>query len=598
MTYTITDFTNSARYNYGRYLLYDRAFPNLYDGMKPVQRRVLWAMYANNVKKLTKSANIVGYVYPYHPHGSSYGTLVNMTMKNRQHIQPVEGKGNWGDAMSSEIIEAADRYTEAKLSKHSQIYLKEVNNKGVDFEKSYDGKKDIVTVFPVTAPMLLFNYNTGIGMGYATTLLPFNTKDIYNILEAKLNDKDYELVYPDFANGCTIVENKVELDKLYKTGKARFILSSQYEIINDKEIIIKSIPENVTREVVVKEIEDLAKEKVIPEIKRVVDTTGFNGFEISIEVKKDAERVMKILLQKTSLTKSISSNLNVIADDQFYQLGVDEVLNRWIDWRKQVVKRELDVYLDKVNKEMNKLETILSVKRNKDTIIPIIMESKEVEKDLSKWYNEEQIQLILSMKLQQLTKNDEGKIKTKLNELNNLIGKIAGVNINDLILKAYRETVPMLERKSQVIKPLEKVKIKKEKEVLKFDIKNGIIVEGNKELKDNERLVIADEENNLYSLSNNNIKYGLPITNNKIIFEEIVRKDGQREFIVEFKDDHIVKLSESVFYIKKYNNPNFFYSKPSRIGEELEGIIKENVVFKKSRKSKGSKIYKHILEEK
>lgn len=221
-------------------------------------------------------------------------------------------------------------------------------------------------------------------------------------------------------------------------------MSSQY-CIEGNDIVITSIPENVTREKVIEEIESLSTEKIVPEIKRVVDTSGLKGFEITVEVKREPEKIAQIILQKTSLTKTISANTNVIADGEFLQIGIDEILDRWIEWRKEVIKRELDTYLNKVNKEMDKLETILSVKKNKDEVIPIIMNSKNVEKDLSKWYNEEQIKLILSMKLQQLTKDDEKKIKSKLNDLQNLIGKIASVEINNLILKAYKDTVPMLE---------------------------------------------------------------------------------------------------------------------------------------------------------
>lgn len=594
MKYTIASFTNNSMYNYSKYVLYHRAFPNLYDGLKPVQRRVLYAMYVNNVNKLTKSANVVGYVYPYHPHGSSYGTLVNMTTKNKQHLQPIEGKGSFGDATSSEIIEAADRYTECKLGENSKIYLNEIKNNGVDLEKNYDGTKDIVTVFPVTAPTLLFNYTTGIGVGFATTILPFNTKEIYDIISKKLNNKKYKLAYPDFANGCNIIENEEELKKLYKTGKAKFVLSSQY-YIEGNDIVITSIPENITREKVIEEIESLSTEKIVPEIKRVVDTSGLKGFEITVEVKREPEKIAQIILQKTSLTKTISANTNVIADGEFLQIGIDEILDRWIEWREEVIKRELDTYLNKVNKEMDRLETILSVKKNKDEVIPIIMNSKNVEKDLSKWYNEEQIKLILSMKLQQLTKDDEKKIKSKLNDLQNLIGEIASVKINDLILKAYKETVPMLERKSEIIKPLKKVKIKQPKaKKFKFDFENGFIVKGDKELQENERFVILTKENTLYTLGSSDLKEKLFVTDEEVLYTNIVSENSNKEIIVLFDDEQITKLPINIFYIKRKINKKFLHGNIKEINPKY--IDSNKLSLKKTRKTKGCKLTKKLYK--
>lgn len=597
MKENISNFINEGMKGYSEYVLYSRAFPNLYDGLKPVQRRILWSMYINNNTRFTKSANIVGDVYKYHPHGSAYGSLVNMVTSNKQFIQPIEGQGTFGDATSSVLTEAADRYTESKLGKNSVIYLNEIKNNGVEYEKTYDGEKEIVKVFPVTAPMVLFNYSTGIGVGFSTSILPMNTKEIFKIIQNKLKGKKYKKTYPDFPNGCKIVENEEELNNLYSTGKAKFQLVSDY-YIDGNEIVIKAIPENVSRETIIKEVRDLGKEKIIPEIKKVSDETGLNNFGISIQVKRDPERVAKELLERTSMSKTISANMNVISDGSFLQIGVDEILDKWIEWRKNVINKEIKSYLEKVNKEIDKLETILSVKKNKDKIIPIITDSKNVKKDLSKWYNDEQIKLILSMKLQQLTKDDEKKLLTKLNELQNLIGSIASVKIEDLIIKAYKETVPNFERRSEIISKVnierKKVDTKKQKEEFQFEFKNGYIIKGKNKLNEDQRFVVLTKNNNLFTLGKKDIKNNLYVTDEEVIFSDIISNNDDRELIVLFDDDQVVKLKYSTFYLKKKTNNNFLYNNIKEINPKF--IDGTKVLLKKSRRSRGAKLNNNMIK--
>lgn len=588
-----SEYVDKGMLEYSKETIYNRAIPDLRDGLKPINRYILWAMYVNNINKLTKSANVVGEVFKYSPHGDSYESLVNMVTKNKQHLRFIEGKGNFADA-TSDLAYASSRYTECKLSKQSDILLSEIKNGGVDFVKNYDNTKDVPLVLPTTAPNILFNLIKGMSVGFAVDILPMNTKEIYSILKAKLNNKKYNKVYPDFPNGCYVIENKEELNKLYETGKAKFTLSSKYHI-KGNSIFITSIPEVVKREKVIEEIKDLARQKIVPEIKQVVDNSGLHGFEIEIVTKREPENVIKILLQKTSLTKNINANMNIIVDDNIMLLGIDEILDRWIEWRKEVIKRELDTYLNKVNKEMDKLETILSVKKNKDEVIPIIMNSKNVEKDLSKWYNEEQIKLILSMKLQQLTKDDEKKIKSKLNDLQNLISEIASVKINDLILKAYKETVPMLKRKSEIIKPLKKVKIKQPKaKKFKFDFKNGFIVKGDKELQENERFVILTKENTLYTLGASDLKEKLFVTDEEVLYTNIVSENSNKEIVVLFDDEQIVKFEEKELFLKRKCIKDVLHGNIKEINPEY--IDADKLPLKKSRKSKGCKLTKKLLK--
>lgn len=587
-TSSITQYVNTGMLEYSDYVLYSRAFPDLRDGFKPSQRRVLWAMYVNNVRKFTKSANVVGYVYPYHPHSGSYPTLVNMTCPNKQHIQAIEARGSFGDATSRDIVAAADRYTECRLGKNSDIYLKEVKNSGVPLEKNFDETRDIVEVFPTTAPTILFNYSTGIGEGFNTIILPMNPTEVYDLLKAKLNNKEYELKYPDFVNGCNVFKDEIELKKWYKTGKAKFTLSSVYEI-KDKTIIIKAIPENVVRETVIEEIEKLTKNKAILGIKNIVDASGLNGFELDIETKGNPEDVMNALLQKTSLQKTITANTNVLESGKFYQLGIDEIINRWIAWRKSVLQKEIDNYIQQQTVEMKKAQTLIYFKKNKDKFLPLITEFENPKEELMNYFSEKQTDLILSMRIQQLSKSDEEKLKEKVSKIKSTIEKANNVDINDLILKTYRETVPMLERKSKVIEPVKFKKIKtiSRKPDFKFNIEGGFFIKGNNIINSDERLVVISEDNIGYTFAQKDIKDGLFITDKKIIWWGTIKKDDTTPIYIEFSENKLL-LEKGKLFTSRKKTDNFLFDNPIVFSEPTKQQI-EKMTIKKTRKSRGVK---------
>lgn len=585
----ITNYVNNGMLEYSDYVLYSRAFPDLRDGLKPSQRRVLWAMYANNVTKFTKSANVVGYVYPYHPHGSSYPTLVNMTCPNKQHIQPIEPHGSFGDATSRDIIPAADRYTECRLGENANIFLKEIKNNGVPVEKNYDETKDIVEVFPTTAPTILFNYSTGIGEGFNTIILPMNPTEVYNLLETKLENKEYDLKYPDFVNGCRVFKDRTELKKWYETGKAKFTLSSVYDI-EGKTIIVKAIPENVMRETVIEEIEKLVKNKKVSGIKNIIDASGLNGFELNIETKGNPEEIMDVLLQKTSLQKTISANTNVLENGKFYQLGIDEILNRWIQWRKSVLQREINNYIQQQMTEMKKAQTLIYFKENKDKFLPLITDSEDPKTELLNYFNEKQADLILSMRVQQLSKSDEQKLKDKVNKIKSIIDKANNVDINNLILKTYKETVPMLERKSEVIDPIVFKSTVKEKQItesMSFNIESGFFVKGNKKLHDKERVIVITEDNVCLTFGKNDIKDGKYITDKNIVYWDVLSKETDGSVYIEFKDYHVLLKKNKLFTSRKVTQ-KFLYDDPILIQEPTEKQLNDMKV-KSTRSSRGVK---------
>lgn len=583
-----SEFVSKGMKLYTYATIEDRAIPSLEDGLKPVQRYIIYAMYLNNIRKFTKTSNVEGEVFKYSPHGSSFPAIVNLTTKNKQHIQYITGEGSFGDATSKNINAANGRYTSCKLNKNSDIVLKEIKNNGVKMTKSYDGEKDVPVLLPATAPMVLLNYIEGIAVAYATKILPMNSIELYNLLKEKLYNKPLTLYYPDFPNGCLIEKNEEELKKLYKTGKAKFMLSSVYEI-KDKSIIIKNIPENVMREVIIEEINNLKDNKIIPEIKKVADNSGLNGFEIEVITKKDPEKVINILLQKTSLHKSINANTNVLSEGKLKELGIDEILDRWIAWRKSVLQKEIDNYIQQQTVEKKKAQTLIYFKENKDKFLPLITESNNPKEELMNYFSEKQTDLILSMRIQQLSKSDEQKLKEKVSKIKTTIDKANNVDINELILKTYKETVPMLDRKSQVIEPIEfkKIETTTQKPSFKFSIEGGFFVKGNNTINSDERLVIITEDNIGYTYAQKDIKDGLFITDKKIIWWGIIKKDDINPIYIEFENYHLL-LEKGKLFTSRKKTENFLFDKPSKIQDPNKKQIKEMTV-KKTRKSRGVK---------
>lgn len=584
-----SDFVSKGMKIYTYATIEDRSIPSLEDGLKPVQRYILYSMHINNIRKFTKSANVSAEVMKFSPHADSYEAVVNMTTKNKQHIQYLEGEGSFGDATSKNTAAAAARYTSCKLGKNSDILLREIKNKGIDFVDSYDGEKIEPVVLPATAPVILLNYIIGIAVAYSATILPLNSKDVYQLLKEKLNNEPLTLFYPDFPNGCNIESNAQELKKFYKTGKAKFILSSVYEIKN-KSIIIKAIPENVMKETIIEEVRSLINSKTIPDIKDIVNNSGVKGFELEIITKKNPEEVIQVLLQKTSLRKAINANTNVLSNGKLKELGIEGVLEEWIQWRKSVLQREIDNYVQQQTTEMKKAQTLIYFKENKDKFLPLITDSEDPKKELLNYFNEKQVDLIFSMKIQQLSKSDEQKLKDKVDKIQSTIGKANNIDINNLILKTYKETVPMLERKSEVIDPIvfkSTVKEKQKTESMSFNIESGFFVKGNKKLHDKERAIVITEDNVCLTFGKNDIKDGKYITDKNIVYWDVLSKETDGSVYIEFKDYHVLLKKNKLFTSRKVTQ-KFLYDDPILIQEPTEKQLNDMKV-KSTRSSRGVK---------
>ena len=252
--------------SYSSYVLTQRALPDYRDGLKPVARRIIYSMLINNFKNFTKSATVEGKIFQLHPHGSTYGAIVNLTQKDRQNIPFLEGKGSWGQFTSNRQGAAASRYTEVKLGIPALEMTKEIKNDAVDMIPNYDGTIDVPEVLPVTWPVILTNHSSGIGVGFSSDTVSYNAADLRKVIENILNKKTIlfkDLLIPDFSTGGIILDNeknREQLDSVYKTGLGSFTMRAKAKIEDDK-IIVYELPFGVKREQIISKIVQLSKQK-------------------------------------------------------------------------------------------------------------------------------------------------------------------------------------------------------------------------------------------------------------------------------------------------------------------------------------------------
>ena len=271
---------------YSGYIITDRVLPNVEDGLKPSQLRILWTMNVTKATKLTKCGNVTGNVFKYHPHGNTYSTLVNMTQKDKQNVPYIVGKGNFGQHTSRDLQCAAERYTECKLSDLSIEMLEGVKGNTVEFVDNYDGTLKIPRYLPTKFPSVLAFANSGIALGMSSSIPSFNINELCNATIKYLETGEKELLYPDFATGGYIIKDNSSFKDICETGKGSVRLRGKCEI-DGNSILIKEIPYTTTREAIIDKIISLVKEGKLPEISSVKDLTGIKGLCVDIQCKRD-----------------------------------------------------------------------------------------------------------------------------------------------------------------------------------------------------------------------------------------------------------------------------------------------------------------------
>lgn len=454
--YTLEEIMGDRFGRYAKSIIQDRALPDVRDGLKPVQRRILWSMYESKNtydKPFRKSAKAVGDIMGhYHPHGDSsiYDALVRLSQRWKMREPLVEIHGNNGSIDGDGP--AASRYTEARLSKIANVMLSDINKDAVKMTLNYSDEDLEPTVLPAHFPALLVNGSTGISAGYATNIPPHNLAEVIDATIKRIDspncrlDTILEIIKgPDFPTGG-VVEGKDGLIQAYTTGKGKVVLKANYEIIEEKgkkQILIKEIPYEVLKEQLKKKIEDIKSDKKIDGIVDVIDESDrTNMARLVIELKKDADAnlIINYLLKNTDL--QINYNFNVVAIDNKRPktLGLLEILDAFILHKEEVVINRSKFDLEHSKKRLHIVEGFIKALDILDEVIKTIRKSKnkaDAIENLVKEYDftTEQATAIVMMQLYKLTNTDVTDLQNEHVNLLELIKYLTSVINDENVLK-------------------------------------------------------------------------------------------------------------------------------------------------------------------
>ena len=428
-------FTERAYLNYSMYVIMDRALPFIGDGLKPVQRRIVYAMSElglNATAKYKKSARTVGDVLgKFHPHGDSacYEAMVLMAQPFSYRYPLVDGQGNWGAPDDPKSF-AAMRYTESRLSKISEILLSELGQGTVDYQSNFDGTLAEPQYLPARLPHILLNGTTGIAVGMATDIPPHNINEIADAAVMLLDnpkaglDDVLEIVQgPDFPTEAEIISPKSEIRKIYEQGRGSIKMRATWKK-EEGEIIISALPHQSSPSKVIAQIAEQMTAKKLPMLEDIRDEADHeNPIRIVLVPRSnrvDTDALMAHLFATTDLEKSYRVNMNMIGLDHKPAVkGLLEILNEWLTFRRTTVTRRLQYRLDKVLSRLHILEGLMIAFLNIDEVIDIIRHEDDPKAELMTRFNlsDEQADAILNLRLRHLAKLEENQLKAEQDEL-------------------------------------------------------------------------------------------------------------------------------------------------------------------------------------
>lgn len=505
---TLEDIMGERYATYAKYVIQDRAIPDARDGLKPVQRRIIYAMYkANNTvhKPYRKCATSVGQVMgQYHPHGdaSIYDALAHMSQDWKYRHPLIDFQGNNGSIDGDNP--AAHRYTEARLSEISDELIQDIEKNTVDMQLTFDDTQLEPTVLPARFPNLFVNGSSGIAVALATNIPPHNLNEVINAAIYRINhprcyveDVLTFIQGPDFPTGG-IITNPENLNQVYATGNGRIDIIGKTEIIYGKDsnkIIITEIPYGVVKSRLVRAIDEIRVKKVIDGIIEVLDESDHQGLRISIELKKEAnaEITLSYLLNKTELKSSFSANMVAIVDGHPVTLNLLNYLDAYINHQIDVVTRLSQYDLDKARIRLHLVEGMIKAISILDDVVKTIRASKDKQEALANLIREydftlQQAEAIVNLQLYRLTNTDVTTLKDEQKELSGKIlnlesilndkNKLLKIIIGDLknISKKYGA-----ERKTQVseetleIKTIDKRELIAKEEIVLAVTRDGYI---------------------------------------------------------------------------------------------------------------------------
>ena len=432
----LRQFTEEAYLNYSMYVIMDRALPHIGDGLKPVQRRIIYAMSElglSALAKYKKSARTVGDVLgKFHPHGDSacYEAMVLMAQPFSYRYPLVDGQGNWGAPDDPKSF-AAMRYTEARLSRFSEVLLAELGQGTVDWTPNFDGTMKEPKTLPARLPHILLNGITGIAVGMATDIPPHNVREVasacVHLIEqpkAELADLLNIIQGPDYPTDAEIITPKADIEKIYQTGRGSIKMRAVYEMLHG-EVVITALPHQASGGKILEQIANQMQAKKLP---MVVDLRDESDHENPIRLvivprsnRVDIEQLMQHLFATTDLEKNFRVNLNMIGlNNKPAVKDIRTILSEWIEYRRETIRRRLQYRLDKVLARLHILDGLLVAYLNIDEVIEIIRGYDNPKAELMSRFelSERQAESILEIKLRQLAKLEEIKIRAEQDELN------------------------------------------------------------------------------------------------------------------------------------------------------------------------------------
>ncbi len=449
---------------YAMSVIVGRAIPDVRDGLKPVQRRILYTMYnLNNFSNqpTKKSAKIVGdCMGKYHPHGDAaiYDSLVRMAQPFATNYLLVDGQGNFGSIDGDPP--AAMRYTEVRLTKIAEEMLEDLEKNAVDFIPNFDATEEEPVVLPAKVPNLLINGSSGIAVGVATNIPPHNLAEVCDAIIYRLNNKNAEIKDiiniikgPDFPTGGIAIMNKDAIEG-YITGRGQITIRAYAEINNEKKIIrITEIPYTVNKAMLIRKIADLVKEKKISGIEDIRDESDKEGISIIIELRKDIDpnQMLNFLYKNTQLEITYPIINLAVYKNGIKLFNILELIDAYIEHRREVIRRRTEFDLKIAKERLNIVDGLLIALEHIDEIIKIIRNGEDansVKKELIEKFsiNEKQAEAILDMKLSKLTKLEN---KSLLNEKDELLNKI---NNYETILSKQEEIDNIIKNELEELK--------------------------------------------------------------------------------------------------------------------------------------------------
>ena len=460
--------TRTLEENYMPYamsVILSRAIPEI-DGFKPAHRKLLYTMYKMGLlgPTRTKSANIVGQTMKLNPHGAAaiYDTMVRLSRGYEALLHPyIDSKGNFGKFYSRDMAWAASRYTEARLDDLCKELFNDIDKDTVDFVDNYDNTLKEPTLLPASFPSVLVNANTGIAVGMASSICPFNLAEVCQTTIALMRDPEHDiattLLAPDFPGGGQLVYDAKAIQEIYRTGRGSFRVRARYSYDKSVNCIdITQIPPTTTVEAIVEKVVDLVKHGKLKEISDIRDETGLDGLKITIDLKRgvDPDRLMQRLFKFTPLEDSFSCNFNVLIAGVPRVLGVGDLLQEWVAFRIECVRRRTHFDLSKKRDKLHLLKGLQAILLDIDKAVAIVRnteEEAEVVPNLMIGFgiDEVQAEYVAEIKLRHLNREyilkrteEVGQLEKDIAELQGILdskAKVKGIIIKELqaVAKQY-----------------------------------------------------------------------------------------------------------------------------------------------------------------